>query len=248
MVIADDNFATIVDAVREGRAIWRNIQKFIFFLLSSNAGLLVAVFAVSFFTDLKPLTPLMILWINLVTNGLPALALGVDPPDPTQMREPPRKRTGSLLGARDWLGMAFVGLWMGGAAIVCYLIPIHPDDLMAVKHGRAIAFSLLALSPLLHAFNCRSATSSILSLRPILPIALVGAVALSAGIHLVAILVPSLRPVFQTFPMSSAEWTMLLLLSASIIPGVELLKLAQRILQKNPAVAAALGPASRHGR
>ncbi len=93
MVIADDNFATIVDAVREGRAIWRNIQKFIFFLLSSNAGLLVAVFAVSFFTDLKPLTPLMILWINLVTNGLPALALGVDPPDPTQMREPPRKRS-----------------------------------------------------------------------------------------------------------------------------------------------------------
>jgi Ca2+-transporting ATPase len=247
MVIADDNFATIVDAVREGRAIWRNIQKFIFFLLSSNAGLLVAVFAVSFFTDLKPLTPLMILWINLVTNGLPALALGVDPPDPTQMREPPRKRTGSLLGARDWLGMAFVGLWMGGAAIVCYLIPIHPDDLMAVKHGRAIAFSLLALSPLLHAFNCRSATSSILSLRPILPIALVGAVVLSAGIHLVAILVPSLRPVFQTFPMSSSEWTMLLLLSASIIPGVELLKLAQRVLQKNPVVAAALGPASRHG-
>ncbi|MGH7295493.1 MAG: cation-translocating P-type ATPase, partial [Polyangiaceae bacterium] len=123
MVIADDNFATIVDAVREGRAIWRNIQKFIFFLLSSNAGLLVAVFAVSFFTSLDPLTPLMILWINLVTNGLPALALGVDPPDPMQMQEPPRKRTGSLLGVRDWIGMAFVGAWMGGAAIVCYLVP-----------------------------------------------------------------------------------------------------------------------------
>jgi Ca2+-transporting ATPase len=248
MVIADDNFATIVDAVREGRAIWRNIQKFIFFLLSSNAGLLVAVFAVSFFTDLKPLTPLMILWINLVTNGLPALALGVDPPDPTQMREPPRKRTGSLLGARDWLGMAFVGAWMGGAAILCYLIPLSPDDPLAVKHARAIAFSLLALSPLLHAFNCRSATSSILSLRPVLPLALCAAVLLSAGIHLVAVLVPSLRPVFQTFVMSSAEWTMLLLLSASIIPGVELFKLGQRLLGKNAVIEAALGPASHHGR
>jgi P-type Ca2+ transporter type 2C len=215
MVIADDNFATIVDAVREGRAIWRNIQKFIFFLLSSNAGLLFVVFAVSFFTDLRPLTPLMILWINLVTNGLPALALGVDPPDPTQMREPPRRGGGSLLGARDWLGMAFVGGWMGGAAILCYLLPLRPDDPLAVKHARAIAFSLLALSPLLHAFNCRSATSSILSLRPVLPLALVSAVALSAGIHLVAVLVPSLRPVFQTFEMSAREWTVLLLLSSS---------------------------------
>jgi Ca2+-transporting ATPase len=246
MVIADDNFATIVDAVREGRAIWRNIQKFIYFLLSSNAGLLVAVFAVSFFTDLKPLTPLMILWINLVTNGLPALALGVDPPDPTQMREPPRKRTGSLLGARDWLSMAFVGAWMGGAAILCYLLPLNPHDPLAVKHARAIAFSLLALSPLLHAFNCRSSTSSILSLRPILPLALCGAVVLSGCIHLVAILVPSLRPVFQTFEMSSSEWFLLLGLSASIIPGVELMKLGQRLLGKTAAVEELLGPASRH--
>ena len=247
MVIADDNFATIVDAVREGRAIWRNIQKFIFFLLSSNAGLLFAVFAVSFFTRLNPLTPLMILWINLVTNGLPALALGVDPPDPTQMREPPRKRTGSLLGARDWLGMAFVGAWMGGAAILCYLLPLRPDDPMAVKHARAIAFSLLALSPLLHAFNCRSATASIFSLRPVLPLALVGAVILSAGIHLVAVLVPTLRPVFQTFAMSPREWTVLLLLSASIVPAVELMKLGQRWLGRSAAVEELLGPASRRG-
>jgi Ca2+-transporting ATPase len=76
LVLADDNFATIVDAVREGRAIYRNIQKFIFFLLSSNMGLVVAVFVVSLLADWPPLTPLMILWINLVTNGLPALALG----------------------------------------------------------------------------------------------------------------------------------------------------------------------------
>ena len=112
MVIADDNFATIVEAVREGRAIWRNIQKFIFFLLSSNAGLLVAVFAVSFFTSLPPLTPLMILWINLVTNGLPALALGIDAPDPTQMREPPRaQHERSADGAR--LARAWPP-WAGG--------------------------------------------------------------------------------------------------------------------------------------
>jgi Ca2+-transporting ATPase len=232
MVIADDNFATNVEAVREGRAIWRNIQKFIFFLLSSNAGLLVAVFWVSFFTDLKPLTPLMILWINLVTNGLPALALGVDPPDPTQMREPPRKRSAGLLGTRDWLGIGFVGAWMGATAMVCYLMPVGTGGPLAVKHARAIAFSLLAFSPLLHAFNCRSATVSVFTIRPLLPLALIGAVFVSAAIHLVAVLVPSLRPVFQTFPMNVTEWTLLLALSASIIPAVEILKVAQRLVAR----------------
>lgn len=238
MVIADDNFATIVEAVREGRSIWRNIQKFIFFLLSSNAGLLVAVFTVSLFTDLPPLTPLMILWINLVTNGLPALALGVDPPDPTQMREPPRERRAGLLAVRDWLGIGFVGAWMGAAAMVVYLAPLSPDSAMAGGHGRALAFSLLALSPLLHAVNCRSPTVSFLQLRPLFPAALLGAIAVSACIHLIAVLLPRLRPVFQTFAIGGAQWALLLGLSASIIPAVELLKLVQwslRGIAKRPA-------------
>jgi Ca2+-transporting ATPase len=247
MVIADDNFATIVEAVREGRAIWRNIQKFIYFLLSSNAGLLVAVFVASFFSGLRPLTPLMILWINLVTNGLPALALGVDPPDPTQMRERPRPRNSGLLGVRDWLGIAFVGIWMGGAAMVCYLAGVRPEDALAVEHGRAIAFSLLALSPLFHAFNCRSATASFLALRPVLPLAIVGAVVLSAGMHLVAVLVPGLRPVFRTFAMDGREWMLLLLLSASIVPAVEVMKLVQRVVTRGGVAEEWLGPMSRRG-
>jgi Ca2+-transporting ATPase len=247
MVIADDNFATIVEAIREGRAIWRNIQKFIFFLLSSNAGLLVAVFVASFLTGLKPLTPLMILWINLVTNGLPALALGVDPPDPTQMREPPRERTAGLLGRRDWLGIGFVGVWMGGAAMLCYLLRWRAVDLVPVDRGRAIAFSLLALSPLFHALNCRSATVSIMSLRPLLPLALVGAVVVSAAIHFIAVLVPALQPVFRTFAMDGREWGLLLVMSASIVPAVEAMKLGQRLLVGRWGAQAWLGPMSRRG-
>jgi P-type Ca2+ transporter type 2C len=229
MVIADDNFATIVEAIREGRSIWRNIQKFIFFLLSSNAGLLVAVFTASFLTRLQPLTPLMILWINLVTNGLPALALGVDAPDATQMLEPPRKAAAGLLDMRAWLGIAFVGVWMGGAALICYFVPMASGGVLAAERGRALAFSLLALSPLFHALNCRSSTLSFLRARPLLPGALVGAMLLSASVHLVAVLVPGLRPVFRTFPLSRSEWALLLLLSASIVPAVEALKLAQRL-------------------
>jgi Ca2+-transporting ATPase len=226
LVLSDDNFATIVEAVREGRAIYRNIQKFIFFLLSSNMGLLVAVFVVSFFGKWPPLTPLMILWINLVTNGLPALALGVDPPDPRLMKEPPRPTNEGLLTRRDYLGILFVGAVMGGAAV--YIYATSAADATSLDHARATAFSLLALSPLFHAFSCRSPRVSMLMAKPLLSIALLAAVALSAGIHLVAVLVPSLRPVFRTFEMSSNEWLRMLALAALIIPAVEIAKFVYR--------------------
>jgi Ca2+-transporting ATPase len=241
MVLADDNFATIVDAVREGRAIWRNIQKFIFFLLSSNAGLLVTVFVASVMPNMPGLRPLMILWINLVTNGLPALALGIDPPDPTQMMEPPRKASTGLLGSREYLGIGAVGLLMGGLAVGCYYWPWTLPGVDRFEYGRAVAFSLLALSPLFHALNCRSATVSIFKLRPILPIALVASMVTSAAIHLVAVLVPSLREVFKTYSLSATEWLVLLVLSASIVPIIEVLKALQRL----GVVGKNLGPMSR---
>ncbi len=246
MVIADDNFATIVVAVREGRAIYRNIQKFIFFLLSSNAGLLVTVFAASFFPRLLPLTPLMILWINLVTNGLPALALGIDPPDPTQMLEPPRKPSQGLLGEREYLGICAVGVWMGGAALFCYALPWatsgHAVDSFDAGRNtaRAVAFSLLALSPLFHAGNCRSKSASIFRLRPLVSVPLAVAIVLSAAIHML-VFVPSLRPVFRTSWLSFPQWMTLLALSASIVPAAELVKW----LQRRGIVGAGMGPMSR---
>jgi Ca2+-transporting ATPase len=244
MVLADDNFATIVDAVREGRAIWRNIQKFIFFLLSSNMGLVVTVFVAALAPDLPALTALMILWINLVTNGLPALALGVDPPDNTQMMEPPRKRGEGLLEKREYLGIVVVGIVMGGFAVGCYKYPWHVAENIRIDYGRAIAFSLLALSPLFHAWNCRSATRSVFSLRPFVSIPLVVAVVLSAAIHLVSVLVPSLREVFLTYALSGQEWLILVGLSAAIIPVVEIAKL----LQRAGLVGKDLGPMSSRGR
>ncbi len=233
LVLADDNFATIVEAVREGRAIYRNIQKFIFFLLSSNMGLLVAVFIVSFFKDWPPLTPLMILWINLVTNGLPALALGVDPPDMHLMKEPPRPTNEGLLVNRDYLGILFVGAVMGASAI--YLYATQASDDPTLMESRALAFSLLALSPLFHAFSCRSPIFSIASARPILSPPLLVAVALSAGIHLVAVLIPSLRPVFRTYPLDSNDWILLLGLAVLIIPAVEIAKFIYRRLRPEEA-------------
>ncbi|MEZ4441490.1 MAG: cation-translocating P-type ATPase [Polyangiaceae bacterium] len=224
LVLADDNFATIVEAVREGRAIYRNIQKFIFFLLSANMGLVVAVFTVSFFGHWPPLTPLMVLWINLVTNGAPALALGVDPPDDRLMEEPPRPPEESLMVFRDYLGILYVGSVMGVAAVAIYALAPEAD----LEPARALAFSLLALSPLMHAFSCRSPIQSIFASRPLVSLPLLVAVTVSAAIHLVAVLVPALQPVFRTYAVTWQEWILVLGLAALVIPAVEIAKIFNR--------------------
>jgi P-type Ca2+ transporter type 2C len=244
MVLADDNFATIVDAIREGRSIYRNIQKFVFFLLSSNAGLLFCVFFSALFPKFLGLKPLMILWINLVTNGLPALALGIDPPDDNQMLDPPRKTKEGLVGKRELLGIALVGVVMGVSGVACYLTPWHTQASDRPAFERAAAFSLLALSPLFHALNCRSPTRSMMAQKPFMPRALWIALSISAGIHLVTIFAEGLRPVFLTFALDLRDWLILLALSALIIPVIEALK----FLQRRGIVARDLAPLSRMSR
>jgi Ca2+-transporting ATPase len=231
MVLQDDNFATIIDAVREGRAIYRNIQKAIFFLLSSNAGLCIAVFATSFFSPERapPLSALQILWINLVTNGLPALALGIDPPEPGQMLEPPRRPGDPILDRRDWVGVVAIGALMAACAMVIYWLPIwdgahNPYEVTRSK--LTMVFTLLALSPLAHAFNCRSKSASIFKLGLFSNPWLVGAVIVSASIHAVSIAVPALQPVFRTdHAWSFHEVWVVVGLSLLPIPAVELAKL-----------------------
>jgi len=228
MVLADDNFATIVEAVREGRAIFSNIKKSIFFLLSSNAGLCVAVFGASFLKDVPPLSPLQILWINLVTNGLPALALGVDPPEADQMGHPPRASGEPFLTQRDWFGILGVGAFMGAVALGIYFLPLW-DGATAYETHRSkitLVFTFLALSPLVHAFNCRSDHASIFRQGFFGNRLLLLAVLVSGLIHLLSLVVPPLKPVFRsdhTWTQGEILWTVGLSLLA--IPVVELGKL-----------------------
>jgi Ca2+-transporting ATPase len=238
MVLADDNFTTIVAAVREGRAIFRNIQKFIFFLCSSNAGLCVAVFAASIlgFSE-TPLTPLMILWINLVTNGLPALALGVDPPEGGQMREGPRSRTEGLLGWRLLVGVILVGVIMGACSLMLYARELEPGG-GGPPAGQLAAFMVLGISPLFHAFNCRSFRSSIFSVGPLRNRILLLAVAISGAVQLATVLVPPLRPIFRTTAEFRAEgWLLVLLMALVPLPAVELYKLVSRLFRLRAARA-----------
>jgi Ca2+-transporting ATPase len=188
----------------------------------------------------------MILWINLVTNGLPALALGIDPPDPQLMSEAPRPRDEGLLIKRDYLGILYVGAFMGLAAVALYATSDQTED--ALLRTRAVAFSLLALSPLFHAWSCRSPIISLFASKPLISLPLLLAVMASAAIHLIALLVPALRPVFRTYAMSSDEWMLLLVLSALIVPAVEIAKLVYRRIRPEGAGPARLTPASKpHG-
>ncbi len=229
MVLANDDFRSIVEAIREGRAIFRNIQKFIFFLNSSNAGLVLAVIVGSFFEWMPQLTPLQLLWVNLVTNGLPALALGIDPPDPAQMDERPRDPKEGIVDAAGLAMMLVVGAVMGGAALSLFWLPtlapgvIAAEGPAALERARAMAFTVLAISPLFHAFNCRSRVRSALS-RLLENRALLAAVAVSFAVHAVTLFVPALHPVFLTFGLTGAEWAVVLGLSALPVPLFEAMK------------------------
>jgi Ca2+-transporting ATPase len=229
VILTDDNFATIVAGIREGRAIYHNIQKFIVYLLSSNVALALAVFGTTFHKDALPLTALMILWINLVTNGLPALALGIEPPDPAQMRGTPRRATEGLFQRIDYLGIALAGLIMGALALALYLVPIWLGS-AEPQWSRTMGFAVLGFAPLFHVWNCRSRDRSLFAQRPLLPLSLVGAALLSAGIHFAALAIPALRPIFHTQPLSGLDWLLVLGLSISVLPAVELAKRIGRSL------------------
>ncbi len=202
LVLADDNYATIVAAVEEGRAIYANIRKFIFFLLSSNAGCVLFVLTASLLGWEAPLAPIQILWINLITNGLPALALGVDGRDPEQMVRPPREPGGAILSAREYVIIVVVGAVMALTAMVAFYWalpnPHHAASPERLARARAIVFSILAVGPLMHSFNCRSATRSLFSLGVFTNRALWGAFAIGVILQAVTLYLPPLRPVFKT--------------------------------------------------
>ena len=232
LVLADDNYATIVAAVEEGRAIYANIRKFIFFLLSSNAGAVLFVLSASLFGWEAPLAPIQILWINLITNGLPALALGVDTRDPSQMTQPPREPGGAILSGREYLQMVGVGAVMATTALYAFAHflpdPKHATDPLQLAHARTIVFAILSIGPLAHSFNCRSERRSLFSIGVFSNRALWGAVLTGLVLQAITIYVPPLRPLFKTAPLGGIDvaWVM----GMSLVPFVlmELVKLGLR--------------------
>lgn len=204
LVLLDDNFATIKAAIKEGRNIYENIRKFIRYLLASNVGeILVMLFAMILALPL-PLVPIQILWVNLVTDGLPAMALGLDQPEGDVMKRNPRNpREGVFARGLGWKVISR-GFLIGLVTLLAFIIAYrqNPEHL---EYAQTVAFATLVLAQLIHVFDCRS-EKSILARNPFGNKYLVGSVILSQLMVLAVIYYPPLQPIFHTVPIKAFDW------------------------------------------
>lgn len=212
LILTDDNFSTIKSAIKEGRNIYENIRKFIRYLLASNVGeILVMLFAMLLSLPL-PLVPVQILWVNLVTDGLPAMALGLDQPEDDVMKKKPRHPKEGVFARRLGWKIISRGFLIGIVTLIAFVIVYnrHPDNL---QYAQTTAFATLVMSQLIHVFDCRS-EQSVFSRNPFENKYLVWAVNSSALLMLAVIYIPFLQPIFHTVALAPKEWLLIVGLSA----------------------------------
>jgi len=201
MVLADDNFKTIVHSVREGRRIYMNIKKAVWFLLSSNIGELLCVFFGLIFSFTDPLLASQLLWINLVTDSLPAVSLGLDPEEKGIMDIPPLKNKSALLSKSDWVMIALEGSMIGALSLISGTV----GNIFFGGIGRTFAFLTLSISQLCHAFNVRCKESSIKS-GFFKNKALNYSVTLGVLLTVLLAKIPMLSKIFGISPLSFGAW------------------------------------------
>lgn len=214
MVLMDDNFATIVSAVEEGRVIYDNIRKFIRYLLSCNLGEVLTMFLASLFYLPNPLTPIQILFVNLATDGLPAIALGVDPPDKDIMRQSPREKNEGIFARGLWEKIIVRGSLIG----VCTLLSFMSGRYYGVDLAtcRTITMCTLVMSQLLHVFECRSERHSIFEINIFSNIYLLGAVLVSMTMICCILYIPFLSGIFNTVALNLGQWLLVIFFSGII--------------------------------
>jgi Ca2+-transporting ATPase len=227
MVLLDDNFATIVAAVEEGRVIYDNIRKFLKYLLATNAGELWVMLLGPLFGLPLPLLPLQILWINLVTDGLPALALSVERPERDVMGRPPRRSSESLLGDGMLWHIGWVGLLIGGLSLGLGVWGWQTGN----PAWQSMVFTTLALLQIGHVLAIRVERRSVLGRVFFANRALLSSVLLLVGLQLAVLYMPWLQTVFTTVPLSGPELLVCLIVSSVVFWAVEVEKLLRRHLR-----------------
>ncbi|MCC6531751.1 MAG: cation-translocating P-type ATPase [Burkholderiales bacterium] len=220
MVLLDDNFATIVAAVREGRRIYDNIRKFIRFVLGGNWGEIVTIAGAMALALPVPLAPIHILWINLVTDGLPGLALASEHAEADVMRRPPRAPDESVFAHGMWQHILWVGLLMGALCIGVHIWSIETRQ----AHGQTMVFTLLTFCQLFHVLGVRSERRSLYARGMASNRLLLAAIGLTALLQLVVIYAPPLHAVFKTEPLAPAELAACIGLASLVLAGVEVEK------------------------
>jgi P-type Ca2+ transporter type 2C len=253
MILADDNFATIVVAVREGRGIFDSIRKFLRYLLSSNMGEVLTVFLGvvgagviglegASGTVVLPLLATQILWINLVTDSGPALAMGVDPPSGDVMARRPRRRDERVIDARMWSGVVQIGTVMALATLLTIDL-LLPGGLIEgtrdLTTARTAGFTVLVFAQLFNCFNARSDTASALT-RLFVNRWLWGAVALSALLQVAVVTVPFLNTAFGTVPLAAGDWLLCIAMGSTVLWYSEVRKAVNRLLTRTSRTTVAV--------
>ncbi|MCX6707012.1 MAG: HAD-IC family P-type ATPase [Candidatus Woesearchaeota archaeon] len=231
MILLDDNFKSIVDAIEEGRTVYDNIRKFVDYLLSSNIGEVLVIFLAVMFGLPLPLIAVQILWINLATDGLPALALGVDPASSNIMDRRPRKPKSKILDLKKGSYLFFIGLVITIGTLALFE---HYDPANNMVYAQTVAFSALMIFQMFNVFNCRSDYKSFFGKGMMSNKWLIGAVATSVLLQLAVIYTP-LSAYFRTAPISGIDWIYIMLVSSSVLWAGELVKLLKRMLTRERA-------------
>jgi Ca2+-transporting ATPase len=224
MVITDDNFASIVSAVEEGRGIYENIKKSIYYLLSCNTSEILVMLIASLLGIPFPLYPVQILWVNIATDGLPAIALGMDPIEKGIMERPPRPREEAIINKDFIFKMLFQGLLMSFCVLAVFIFVLYVEN-AELSRARSVAFTALVLIQLVHVFNCRSERTSMFKLGFLSNPKLMMATLLSLILQAAIVYSPFLSRIFKVERLSLFDWMLCLLVSFIPLAGIELYKI-----------------------
>jgi Ca2+-transporting ATPase len=227
IVLQDDNFATIVKAVEEGRTIYNNIRNSIQYLLSCNTGEIAAIFSALLLGLGSPLSPIQILWLNLVTDGPPALALGLEPPKKGIMKKPPRSPREGFFAGGVGSSILLQGIVIGLLSLAAYWLALGWGR--TLEESRTMAFITMAMSQLVHSFNVRSREQSLFTLGFFTNRSLVFAFMVSTAALFIVVFIPFLRDVFETVILRPSDWGAVFALSIVPLLLVEIKKLTIRL-------------------
>lgn len=239
MVLTDDNFSTIVSAIEEGRNIFNNIKKSVVFLISCNAGEIVSLFLAILLGWAAPLNATHILWVNLITDSFPALALGVDPGDKDVMKHKPRNPKDSIFKG-SLFTLLFNGILIGVLTLIAFIYGVHTygdanvtlstigSNPAALMHAQTLSFVVLSGTQLVHALNMRSESKSIFKLGIFSNMYMIGAIAIGAILQLAVIYIAPIAEIFNVVPLTLKDWGLVLLLSLVVLVVNEIMKLFKR--------------------
>ena len=221
MILTDDNFSSIVSAVEEGRKIYQNIQKFVRYLLSCNLGEIITIFIAILIGLPRPLLPIQILWVNLVTDGFPALALGLDPGEMDLMERSPRDPDEGIFSGKMGFNIFSQGIFIGIVTLIAFY---YGYSQYSLEVGETMAFGTLSFTQLWQSLNSRSDHFSLLKLGFFSNKYLVLAILISGILQLTVMLIPYFQNVFKIVPLNLFQWLIIIFISFAAIPYVEILK------------------------